>query len=340
MSNRSFRLPGRSRAVLLGGLASLAVTVPFPLTGQIVGSERGTLTQIISGTQIEIDYARPSVRGRQNLFGGQIPWGEVWTPGANEATTFRFSKDVTLNGREVPAGKYSIWMQVLEDEPWVLLLHSDTTLYHTQHPTLDEGLLTMPVEPQTLSDFVETLTWDVDAVRADHAVLQLRWGLMRVDVDLGVDPGYILTVEPGEAAPYEGAWTMDRSMGIPPDSVVAEWSKEMSEDVLHEMETWLDSMREPSHIRLVYDAEEHRLYGYDPATAASWGEEGTDKPQFLLVPKAEGIFNAGLLINGELAFLGDMGFWEFEFGPDGRAITLTERLPDDTVQGRATRTGG
>jgi hypothetical protein len=64
-----------------------------------------------------------------------------------------------------------------------------------------------------------------------------------------------------------------------------------------------------------------------------------DQPQHLLVPRAEGIFNAGFLINGELAFLDESGFWEFDFGPDGRATDLFERARDDELRGRGTRAG-
>ena len=49
---------------------------------QIRASERGTVTQTVDGTTIKIDYSRPQARGRDNLYGGQIHWGEVWSPGA------------------------------------------------------------------------------------------------------------------------------------------------------------------------------------------------------------------------------------------------------------------
>jgi hypothetical protein len=312
------------------GIILAALAPPSAAAGQVVGSERATLTQTISGTEIVLDYARPSVRGREDLFGGQIPWGEVWTPGANEATTVHFSRDVTLNGREVPAGTYSVWMQVLESDPWIFVLHPDTTLYHTQHPSVDEGFLTMPVEPGMGSEFTETLTFDLDAIRADGAVLRFRWGLHRVAVDLGVDPGYVLTVEAEEAARYVGEWTVDRSMGMPSDSAIASWRADMPEDQLPGLDEYLTSLEEPSTLRLEYDAEGGRLLGYDASFARQMGGD-PEQPQYQLVTRADGIFYPGMLINGELAFLSDASFWEFEFDADGQATRFVERGGGDRV---------
>ncbi len=73
---------------------------------QIRASERGTVTQTVDGTTIKIDYSRPQARGRDDLYGGEIHWGEVWTPGANWATTIGVDHDVTINGHELPTGVY------------------------------------------------------------------------------------------------------------------------------------------------------------------------------------------------------------------------------------------
>ena len=91
--------------------------------------------------EIEIEWSRPSVRGREVIFGQQIPWGEVWTPGANMATTIRFSKDVVLSGTKVSAGHYSVWLRVLESEPWRLALQAETALPHSAHPPIEEAVL-------------------------------------------------------------------------------------------------------------------------------------------------------------------------------------------------------
>ncbi|HEX5817332.1 MAG TPA: DUF2911 domain-containing protein, partial [Gemmatimonadales bacterium] len=81
---------------MAGGLAlalltSIAVRVSH---AQVRASERAEVKQTVDGTTITVNYARPRLRGRTDVFGTQVPWGEIWTPGANEATTLAVSKDV------------------------------------------------------------------------------------------------------------------------------------------------------------------------------------------------------------------------------------------------------
>lgn len=324
-----FACPG-ARSLALAGLATLGLAAPSSLTAQISASERATLTQILSGTEVVIDYARPSLRGRHDMMGGQVPWGEVWTPGANENTTFHFSKDVTLDGHDVPAGTYGVWMQVLENEPWIFVLHSDTTLFHTQHPTVDEGFLSFPVDVGTGTEFVETLTFDVDSIRADGARIEFRWGLLRASVKLGVDPGYVLTVAPEEGARYVGTWSVDNSGSLPPDSVVAQMRASMPAEQVAQMEEYLAMMAAPGELRIEYDAATQRLYGFDPI-AAAFMEADPSEPAYLFVIKAEGIFLPGYALGRELADLSEYSLWEFEYGPDGRAVRFVARGQDDEI---------
>src|SRR6476620_9133225 len=61
-----------------------------------------------SGVVVSVDYSQPSVKGR--TIGKEIaPYGKVWRTGANEATVFEVSKDVTINGKTLPAGKYGLY---------------------------------------------------------------------------------------------------------------------------------------------------------------------------------------------------------------------------------------
>ena len=114
----------------LAGLAVLTALGARPAAAQVTASERSTVTQNVTGVEIQIDYSRPSARGRDPLFGGVVPWGEVWTPGANNNSTIRFSDSVTVNGVDVPPGLYGMWIQVLEDEHWQFVLHADTARFH------------------------------------------------------------------------------------------------------------------------------------------------------------------------------------------------------------------
>ena len=81
--------------------------------------------KLASGTNVTIKYSAPSVKGRK-IYGTElVPYGKVWRAGANEATTIEFDKDVTVEGKAVPKGKYSVYAIAGEKE-WQVILNSQT----------------------------------------------------------------------------------------------------------------------------------------------------------------------------------------------------------------------
>jgi hypothetical protein len=82
-------------------VAASVAALPAVGQAQVRASERGGAFQVVNGTTITIEYSRPAVRGRVTMFGGQIPWGQVWTPGANWATTLEVDLVVSINGHPV-----------------------------------------------------------------------------------------------------------------------------------------------------------------------------------------------------------------------------------------------
>jgi len=115
-------------------LAPLALPAPAPnVECQLLASEPGTVSQTVDGTKVTVTYHRPRARGRTGLFGTRIRWGHTWTPGANMATRLDVSKDVTIEGRQVPKGAYSVWI-VVTPGTWEMLLDRDTARFHTQPP--------------------------------------------------------------------------------------------------------------------------------------------------------------------------------------------------------------
>ncbi len=71
--------------------------------------------KLSDGKSVTIDYSSPRAKGRK-IFGGLVPYGQVWRAGANEATTFVTSSDITVGGKTVPAGKYTIFTVPAEDK--------------------------------------------------------------------------------------------------------------------------------------------------------------------------------------------------------------------------------
>src|SRR5947208_13190417 len=76
------------------------------------------------GKTITVDYSSPRMKGRK-IFGGLVPYGEVWRTGANDATTFVTTANLSVDGKDVPAGNYTIFT-VPEQDKWTLIINKQT----------------------------------------------------------------------------------------------------------------------------------------------------------------------------------------------------------------------
>jgi hypothetical protein len=76
------------------------------------------------GKTVTVDYSSPHAKGRK-IYGGLVPYGEVWRTGANEATSFVTTADLTVSGKDVPAGSYTIFTVPNQDK-WTLIINKKT----------------------------------------------------------------------------------------------------------------------------------------------------------------------------------------------------------------------
>ena len=76
------------------------------------------------GKSIKVNYSSPRAKGRK-IFGGLVPYGEVWRTGANEATSFVTDTPLTIGGKEVPAGSYTIFT-IPNADRWTLIVNKKT----------------------------------------------------------------------------------------------------------------------------------------------------------------------------------------------------------------------
>ncbi len=134
-------------------------------------STKETLT---NGTIVSIDYAQPAVKGR--TIGKEIaPFGKVWRTGANAATIFEVSRDVKINGKALPAGKYSMYTIPGEAE-WVLIFNKTWKQPGTSYTEADDALRVM-VKPGKTKEFTERMTFAV----AKNGKTSLMWGDTQVN---------------------------------------------------------------------------------------------------------------------------------------------------------------
>src|SRR3954470_2963532 len=110
--------------ILAGGLLLAGLTLqPAPA---VKPSQHGTVTQQVAGTTITVDYNRPVARGR-DLFGALVPYDRVWCPGADDCTTLTVSTDIKIEGKDLPAGTYTVWAKP-GAEKWSII-------FNRAHPT-------------------------------------------------------------------------------------------------------------------------------------------------------------------------------------------------------------
>ena len=197
------------RLVLLSVLSLLAL--PHTLPGQAKRSERAITTQVVNGTTFTIEYYRPVMRGRTDLFGKQVHWGEVWTPGANWATTFDFNRDVILNGHSVPKGKYSVWLVTSKDSAWTFFLHKTARRFHTARPKPDSDstVVRFAVQPVT-APAMEALLWYFPNIQRDTATLHMHWENTVIPLRVLTTPLPRLVLSPAQRQLLVGEYDIER----------------------------------------------------------------------------------------------------------------------------------
>ena len=196
------------RLRVLAALTALWLAPAAAAAAQIHASEHFTLTQKVSTTTITVEGDRPVLRGRK-LFGpdGVVKWGEVWTPGANWATTLEVDRDVTIDGRPLPKGKYTLWLTPqAPPAPWSLSFSRATHRFHTRPPGAEDEQLRVDVKPEQVGMHMETLAWYMPVVMPDGATLRMHWGTTSVPVRIGVEMPRLATLPPDQVPAYVGTY--------------------------------------------------------------------------------------------------------------------------------------
>ncbi|MEE2636506.1 MAG: DUF2911 domain-containing protein [Acidobacteriota bacterium] len=140
---------------------------------EVQKSQSGSVFQRVANTDIEVVYDRPVARGRE-LFGGIVPFDDVWNPGANDATAVTVSRDVTVDGYPLPAGSYSLWA-IPGAQEWTVIFSRAAEVYHTPYPGKEHDALRLTIAPRQ-GGHVETLAFYFPMVEGKETELRLHWG--------------------------------------------------------------------------------------------------------------------------------------------------------------------
>jgi len=131
-------------------------------------SPQATVEGKIGAANVKIVYCQPSARGRKML-GENEPYGQVWRTGANEATTIEFDKPVKIEGKDLPAGKYSLFTIPGENE-WTIIVNKEAKQWGAYKYNEKNDALRVKVKPTKTASFVETFN-----IALGKDEVQLKW---------------------------------------------------------------------------------------------------------------------------------------------------------------------
>ena len=147
-------------------------------------SQGAKITQTIGITNITINYHRPLVNNRK-VWGGLVPYGQVWRAGANLNTTITFANDVTIDGQPLAAGTYGLHMIPTEGD-WTVIFSEQHDAWGSFSYKESEDALRVSVKPQP-TDFHNALSYDFDQLKPDSAVVVMSWDKLAVPFTVHVD---------------------------------------------------------------------------------------------------------------------------------------------------------
>jgi tetratricopeptide (TPR) repeat protein len=165
-------------------------------------NQRAEVSQWIGLVKITIAYHSPNVHGRGgkdrtgHIWGEFIPYGffdegfgpsrsTPWRAGANESTTITFSHDVKVEGKDLKAGTYALFLVLQKDAPWLWIFSNNSTGWGSYQYDPKNDALRVSINPQAAA-YTEFLTYGFDERRADSAIAFLQWENKRVPFKIEV----------------------------------------------------------------------------------------------------------------------------------------------------------
>lgn len=165
----------------------LAGFVTFSATAQELPkpSPLGKLEQKVGLTDVKIEYSRPSVKGR-TIFGELVKYDEMWRLGANMATKLELSTPITIGGKELKKGAYSMQAIPSENGDWVISINSESELQGLSGYDEKKDVVRINAKAM-IHSFTETFTIELNKITATSAVISIQWEKLSVEVPFTVN---------------------------------------------------------------------------------------------------------------------------------------------------------
>ena len=150
-------------------------------------SPASEVEQMVGLTEIEIEYSRPSMRGRE-VFGNLVPFGKVWRTGADNSTKISFDTDVIISGKTIQSGTYSIF-SIPNKKSWEIIFYSDVELWGVPRDWSENKIVfssMFDVKKLKKSNTVETFTISFNDLTNNDVIMSISWENTSVDIKIEV----------------------------------------------------------------------------------------------------------------------------------------------------------
>lgn len=198
-------------------------------------SNKAAVSQIVGDTTISITYFRPNVKGRK-IWGDLVPYDKVWRSGANNATVFEVNNDVTINGQQLPKGKYSLHSIPTANDV-TLIFNKTWDQWGSFNYDEKQDQLRVKVKPQMASAPRETLMYEFEAVKDNSTAAVLSWEKWRIPFNINVGDVYGRTLAQIRSAVQTRKADDVRPLNQGAGYILASKKKENYEEALG----WLDT---------------------------------------------------------------------------------------------------
>jgi len=167
----------------------LSLLVPVIANAQVgltapEASPAATASQVVGLTEMKISYHRPATNGRK-IWGGLVPYDQVWRAGANENTTVSFSTPVTVNGTKLAAGTYGLHM-IPTTGAWTVIFSNESGAWGSFSYDQKEDAARVSATAEAAPN-QERLGYTFDEPTNDSVVLAMRWEKLRVPINIKID---------------------------------------------------------------------------------------------------------------------------------------------------------
>lgn len=141
------------------------------------GSLKAIATGRIGSTFITINYHSPAVRDRV-IWGGLVPFDQVWVTGAHMATNIEFEGPIKIGGQELQAGKYALFTIPSQNE-WTVIINKNWEQHLTDEYDSKDDIVRLTIQPEPQSVNQERLMYSVD-----ESGISIRWEKIKLFIDL------------------------------------------------------------------------------------------------------------------------------------------------------------